>query len=257
MEEKQDFTPQLSLKKNGLDAYKTFLNMFVEFEDFLNKQYNNGTTTITIAMNHILSIFSIQFDALFKYFYFRWTHQMLNMPLNFSMRDIEIPEDLMELRRRISKYPEFIKSTFILDRDAYRNTLQGIQYYYRRGLITNDEIALIQADFYRLMNLIENGIRYNENNKGLYTYYLSGVKIHASVAFCKTDEFVVVSFWTHMGNQITIRDSEICETHRIWLQSLKKYSSLISECNELLRIKFIEKQREYIENVTNKEYAYE
>ncbi|KAA6316522.1 hypothetical protein EZS27_033182, partial [termite gut metagenome] len=51
-------------------------------------------------------------------------------------------------------------------------------------------------------------------------------------------------------NPIIIRNYEISNLHKNWIESMKKSSILITHSNELLQVEFINKQREHIENLS-------
>ena len=48
---------------------------------------------------------------------------------------------------------------------------------------------------------------------------------------------------------IYTRNKEITARHKLWIDSLKKYCTVISQSNELLQAEFLNKQREYIDNI--------
>lgn len=47
-------------------------------------------------------------------------------------------------------------------------------------------------------------------------------------------------------NSITTQDSEMFNSLKDWIQSLKKFSTMISESGEMQRIQFFNRQREII-----------
>ena len=50
-------------------------------------------------------------------------------------------------------------------------------------------------------------------------------------------------------NSITSRDKEMCKNLKEWIQSLRKFSTMISESGEMQRIQFFKKQRELVEKM--------
>ena len=57
----------------------------------------------------------------------------------------------------------------------------------------------------------------------------------------------VISRQVHSINSLTTQDVQMFQSLKEWIQSLKKFSTLISESGEMQRIQFFNQQREIID----------
>jgi hypothetical protein len=147
--------------------------------------------------------------------------------------------------------------THILDHYFLRNTIREIQYYYNRELITEAEMLIIQEELYKFIDVTDFILRNNTGSKSYTDFtYVSSMQINSSGLYCRCDDKEYVSLWISYGLFIRSENASICETYRNWLNSSKKYSSLMSGCNEILRTQFINCQRNYIKNLMNKKDLY-
>jgi len=113
---------------------------------------------IIIIANYLWFIYTLEFDYLFKFYYYKITQQNDISFIKKKMEDIMISEPLNELRIKVNNFMKDMTNaerTFIFDRYVYFNTLSDIQYYYRRGLVNDEELKLIIGDFKRLLYYME------------------------------------------------------------------------------------------------------
>ncbi|GHT53589.1 hypothetical protein FACS189446_1430 [Bacteroidia bacterium] len=48
---------------------------------------------------------------------------------------------------------------------------------------------------------------------------------------------------------LSMTNPAMCERHKRWLNSIKKYSTLITKSNEMLQSEYFDKQREYVHSL--------
>jgi hypothetical protein len=88
-------------------------------------------------------------------------------------------------------------------------------------------------------------------SKTLVYYYVSEFDISVNTTYIQYDDNLISQFWVFPFSIIEIKNSEICHIHKTFLDMLKKYSVLISQCNELAREQFFVQQHKYIDNMIN------
>ncbi|MDH6355347.1 hypothetical protein M2132_001688 [Dysgonomonas sp. PH5-45] len=77
-------------------------------------------------------------------------------------------------------------------------------------------------------------------------FYVSDLNINSNSSYLSWNGKASSSFNLLFFNRIIIHKPEICNAHKEWLLSLKKYSTLISGSNEMAQAQYLKKQREYI-----------
>ncbi len=242
------FEIQAKLDSTPKDIY---LAMFEKYRILTLKQYNAKNTGAIVSMNRPLIVFMIKFDYLFRFTYYKWIHQMHEVPIDFYFSEVNIPPEIEAICADIKKYtPHLRNNIFIIDPNIFYNVIIDILYYYDRGLINKEEFSLIKSDLSDLIDVTQDLILKGHNNvNSKYDYYLSKLPIEANTSYTWYDDMSESFFYSSHANPIGINDKEACLLHKKWLESIKKYSSLITQSNEATQSKFFKKQREYLDSM--------
>jgi hypothetical protein len=232
---------------------ENFLLMFKEYDKIVESFCEAKDVEVLISVNRFKPLFIIEFDALFKFYYYKWMHQAAKTSINCTYSDIVIPDELLYLQKKIKSRINLIDNvTFIIDRNLFYNVAREIQYYYNRKLISEEDVLLIKQEMIAYLKYMEGLIQKGENEAGsTYNFYLSLLDIDSNTIYAKHADSLMSQCWIYAVNPIIITNPRICEMHKKWLESLKKYSVLITQSNEILQAVFLNKQREYVENITN------
>lgn len=240
------------------DPQKNISDILSAYLLAVKKAHEVKSTEVLFAANHLTLQTIINQEHLFKFYYYKWAHQTNHMPFSYGLSDVIIPDAVAALLQEVRKYSYRGKFIGIIDRNFFKNTLLQIQYYYKRNLISKSELILIQDDLYKLLEQIESMIRipatsYNFTNN----IYLSSFRIESSAMYLRYDEEEEIHFWVYSGADIISNNHRICRLYKTWFNSVKKYATLITGCNEALQTEFIDQQKEYIRNIANEKYSYE
>jgi hypothetical protein len=225
----------------------TLENLYSDIE-FLSA--NKDSVSIH-AQNRVPLILALFYDDLFRFFYYKWTHQLDNAPLNYRFSDVVFPPGIVALRNKIlSRTGRVSTHTFILNKEVYLNIIKEIQYYYKRKLISEEELKLLRSDLIRIIRDTEEfsykGVdRFND----AIFIYLSSFNIESNSIYISSGGHSMSYFYPYTANPMIIRNAELCSVHRQWLESLKKYSILITQSNEELMAEFFSHQFEYVDNM--------
>lgn len=231
---------------------KNLLEFFKYYENYMQRLIDSGNSEIICTMNHFLTTMFIGYDHLFKFIYYRWMHQMTDMPLNSLYSEFKIPIEIKEICDRIFILNTKIKNlSFIVDNNLFLNMIKEMQYFHVRGLLSEMELNTLKTEFRQYLDDIERTLNRGMNTNGTQIeIYLSVFHINSTTTYSAWDDNNEESaFWHHYGYPIFTRSKEITRRHKIWIDSLKKYSTVISKSNELLQAEFLNKQRNYINNI--------
>jgi len=242
-------------KSDGLfESQKTFFQLLSDDLERVERINKSRNVDIIIATNRLMVITAVHYDYMFKFYYYRWAHQTQQQPLNFCFSDVTLPDDILNLQAKLKAKTPCGIYTCILDYCFLENTIREIQYYYKRKLISEDEMSLLQGDLYKFIDSLEDTVVHKPEIEDFQNnIYISTTPIDSSVVYCKYDEEQIISLWISYGLNICSSNPGMCNIYRSWLNSLKKYASLISGCNEALQISYINRQREYVKNIINQE----
>jgi len=225
------------------------------------RQYFQNTLEITYAkdiestmiMNHITPEFLVFFNNLFKFSYYRWMHQNQEASLKYNYADVTLPDQLISLQQKaIDNFKKIRNNTFIIDSNVFLNLIREIQYYYKRKLINEDDFILLRNDLLGLINMMETIAQTGfYSSEAKYNFYLSSINIESSSRYIKYDEQVKSLFFLNSIEPICVLNKNLCAMHKKWIDSMRKYSTLITQSNEILQVRYFNKQRAYIEEITD------
>jgi len=206
----------------------------------------------TMIANHVPLEFMVLFDNLFKFAYYRWMHQFQKISLKYCYSDVILPEQLICLQHNVIENLKKVNNhTFIFDSNIFLNLIREIQYYYKRRLINEDDFLRIKGDLVGLIDMMENIAQTGLYiSKARFNFYLSSLNIESNSRFTEFDNQVQSQFFIESVEPITISNKELCTIHKKWIDSMRKYSTLISLSNEILQVRYFNKQRTYIEEIT-------
>ena len=225
----------------------------IVLEDYYNlmtQETRSANGKAIISMNRLFPFLVTKFTHLFKFSYYRWLHQGYDVPLNFYLSDVTIPDNILSSCQKINNIQGVDNTTFILDQGVFLNTLRYVNYYYKRGLISVHEMDLLKKDILSVIDEAEWLMKSDVNDlKNIYDFYLSSVDIESNTIYVECEGVLSSYFWIHFQSPIVTSNLTVCNAHKRWLDSLKKYSSLITRSNELLQADFFEKQRTYLKSI--------
>jgi len=161
---------------------------------------------------------------------------------------VEIPENIDSLRQEVAVLSDSIdNSTIILDENMYLHTIKDVQYYFQRNLISREELEYIKDEFILMIEQTEKVIQKGKNRFGkVRNFYLSPLNIKSNIILIEYDDDIISHLWYNSLTPISTSNTNLCLAQKKWLNSLKKYSILITQSNEMLSAEFFNKQRKYI-----------
>lgn len=235
------------------DPQQTFLLRMQSLKRYIDNLLNDNKSTVIMAFNYLPSIFCLHFEELFRFFYYTWMHRKYKELPKLYYSDIIISDELQFLRAELDMKIRSIRQiTFVLDMNVFQSPLREVYYFYKLGLVSDEELEIIKKKFHDMIDFIEKVVRTGESNPGTYHYYyLSEFNLDGNSAYLKWNENVISSFNFHHFNTIIMSNPDICDAHKEWLESLKRYSILITQSNEIIQEEYFDRQREYIENVND------
>jgi hypothetical protein len=204
---------------------------------------------VLVTTNNLWFVYTLFFDNLFKYFYYKYMQQSDISFLKEKMKDIEIPQSIIDIRQKLMHLISTIDNTYktsIFDRHIFLNTMSEVQYYYRRNLIDDKELNEIIEDIKLLLNIIEKEIVENGYSGDKNQYFVAERNIYTNSASIENDKHTYALIFQNNVHPMACTDQNLCRLHRQYLESHKKQSRLISSSNEQLQIAFFEKQYGYI-----------
>jgi hypothetical protein len=239
------------------DLNERFFMIHSKYYDITDLIRKAKETEVVFSINRLNSFFLSDFDALFKFYYYKWMYQYGGIFQNQSFSEIEIPSQILSVKQKINSIIHTVKNiTFIIDQGIFVKFLQEIQCYYNRKLISENDLQSIKNEMLHLLDYLETLLQTGVNKNSLdYHFYLSMLDIDSNSVYGVYDENTFLQYWIY-ADAATVTNLEMINSHKNWINSLKRQSVLISQSNEISQAMFLDRQREYINNITNDLYFY-
>ncbi|MBF0648924.1 MAG: hypothetical protein ACK5KN_02255 [Dysgonomonas sp.] len=230
-----------------LDVYSEIVDVAAEI---YKKMQKSKESEIFFTANQLPFPYYMLYENLSKFYYYKWIHKTQEVPLNFYLSEFSPPSQVSTVHKRYRYAATKVNQvTAILCPSFILSTVKEIIYFYRRRLITKEELFLLQEDLYKVINKLENDTRKGVDENGVKTdLYCSTLNIASNSIWFRHDNETGTQFWTYT-DPITVYNTEVSKRHKMWIDSLLKYSTLISQSNEIQRSEFFNKQNEYVKNI--------
>lgn len=230
-----------SVKNESLELLKQNVNIMKD----ASKDKNN---VIFVSMNYLLTMYVHEYEYLARFAYFKTLHQFENVPFNYYLRDLIIPEEIIILNKEIIKNNKQLNYKIIFDKYTIYNTIQDIKYFYERGLIKH-EIPLLVDDLKKFLNNIQVILTTGKYHESTWEMYLSSINIDSNSCYMMYNNIPSSFFWIHSDSGIHTKNTQICNLEKEWFYSLLKYSTLISKSNQKMQADFLNEQYKYLEEL--------
>ena len=127
----------------------------------------------------------------------------------------------------------------------FSHLINDIQYFCGIHLISDEDKNLLKEELFRVADDLEELATRGKSQMGNdIRIYISNINFEATYSYLDTSTVQLSLIYSI--NSISTQDSEMFRGLKEWIQSLKKFSTLISESGEMQRIQFFKQQREII-----------
>lgn len=231
---------------------KSMMTMIQFHCDNMKRLRNATNGYVFTATNQLLGLVALdlKYQNLWKFIYYRWSHQLDTVPLNYYFKDLQIPKDILDLIETASCYKHKLKQITVFDENILYNIMRGIKYYKDSGLMTDEDIYGIKTDIKNLLDYLQALLQSGMDEAGaLSEIYLSSVNISSNFTYVDCDGEESVLFYVHSDDCIYTRDKELCALQKQWLDSIKRYSVLLTQSNQKMQIDFVNRQYKYLQEL--------
>lgn len=226
------------------EAYYSILEKQV---DLFRSVKEDETSEIGTSSNIIPQTLSLKYNMLSKFRLFKWMYQNENIKCK-HFEEMEIPQKMVEKQKEYSDLVSHIHSVdYIWDNMIFSHLVNDIQYFCSIHLITDEDKDLLKEELFLLIDEMEELSARGKSKAGNdVKIYISNINFEATYSYLDTSSTQLSLIRIYSINSITTQDQEMFRGLKEWIQSLKKFSTLISESGEMQRIQFFKQQREII-----------
>lgn len=234
---------------NSLEALTEKLIHDVEFIRQL--RINNPEVKVRMVMNTLSSFSIFRHQGLSKFYIYKWICQTTQGVPNIPLSQFEIPVELLEVKNsyvsEIQKLPYFILT---MDPNVYRSSVLDIGYFHTLNLINDDELEELRDNLLNSVDNFEKMATAGLSNLGAKVeFYLSAVDIDAPYSHLETQNNSFSRFPVYSIYSLDSKDIRLGNVQKGWIDSLKRFSISVSQCGEIERCKYFNKQRSIIRDM--------
>ena len=234
------------------DYLDVYINKMLEYGKMFRKISKQPNTIAHMAINMMPYLFIIKYKNLSRFRIYKLMYQNQKIGSNDTFSDFLLPEKIAEAHKAFDEdtltIPEF---TLIMDDNVFWSATKDIEYFIKRGLLTANDVHALQAELYYMVDMLEQMATSGVNSSGRKTsIYISSIDIEASNLHIESDDFRFSQIRIFSTSAIDSYNETLCNMQKEWIESLKKYSVLISKSGEIQRFEYLKKQREYINKIT-------
>lgn len=236
------------MKDSHLASQDLYLGSRYKVNQLLEKIRKDKDSTIIITTNRLPYIFTAAYENVTKMEYYKWYHQQQDSFTELTFKEFKMPSSIISENKRIIYNGTLInKYTLLLDPNILKPILREISYYYERDMIDDDELCILQEELLQIVNELESlATTGHYKSKSEVNIYLSSLNIGSNCLLLENEDNTCFIIWINSTDPVTIFNQNVCSVQKKWMLSLKKYSTLITQCNEFSRSIFFKKQRESI-----------
>ncbi len=230
--------------ENPIESYKGYLIAQTSIFEEVNKRKNGKAY---LAFNLIPYVLYSDYETLTKFRLYRWFHQLDSSGNSRSFKDCPFPEDMwFRHKEMIKRYSHIQEVNFIFDKELFLNQVKEILLFVQLGLIDKENLLQLKTELLQILNDIEEMSSLTSESKVKRSIFISNVSFESSHLYIEAENYAVAGVRVLGISAITTQSAWICQQQKKWIESLKRYSTLISISGELDRFAFINQQKEHI-----------
>lgn len=239
------FNYNLHHYKDPVNYFSIILKRYIDIFYYIHADPTGTANTVT---NVIPYTYFFQHEHLIKFRLCRWLHQLQQIKAMGSMGVVAIPDKVSDMTKRMGELLLLIPTTnIILDRNIFQTLVDNILFFHQINLISSDDVQNLKGELFDLVETMETDCTKGEfKNGSKLNLYLSNIDIETTYSYMERKGFLVSLFHLYEIDNIYSVHPEISQMQKNWVLSLRRYSTLITQCGEKERADFFVKQRAVI-----------
>jgi hypothetical protein len=235
----------------GTDYFDVYANKMLEYGRLFREMSEKYETKARFSINTLPYFFHVNYDLLSKFRMYKWLYQNQKVKSGYKFADFVVPSKVVDAHRTFFKDIQEVQNiTVIMDDDVFWSVAKDIEYFYRRKLLSDDDLMAIKTELNNLLNSIEQMVTDGFTRNGAkLEIYVSSVTLEASYLHFEYGENQFSQVRIFSISAIDSFDKNLCNIQKEWIDSLKRFSVLVSGSGEIQRFEYMNKQREYFDDI--------
>lgn len=224
---------------------------FLEEYNIIFQDLNNDPTSeIGMTAKMLPEAFFLEFEFIHKFYILkRLYHYEARKDIN--MDEIKYSKKMNELFMKIKDlYHGISESYFIFHQNIFLDLVENIKYFQSLDLLNEENKNKIKADLFLLLEKLEATVSNGFSDKGKKMhFYISDMNFDLPTLYIKSKKHSFSTIRAYTTNDTMLNNLVAVDDIHNYFLSIKRTSTQISQCSEIVRRKFFNKQKEYIESL--------
>ncbi len=194
--------------------------------------------------------FTSKYFMLSKIKLFKWASQAHIESAPITLEDFKEEEKYMLKLKEYSNKALRVKTSLILNKHIFSIFVKDMIFLNELGIINDEEIKDIKKELYALLDDLEIASVIGQfEHGGKARIYVSETFFDNSYIYIQGNNYKACAMKIYGINHLSCENPVICDIQKNWIESMMRYSSLISESGELQRTKYFKTQREVVDRL--------
>lgn len=205
----------------------------------------------SFMFNEVPHEFTLYSALLSKFKYYKWMHQVQGIAADFRLSEMVVPERLKEIQRvwRGANRAN-VETTFVFDDYVFLRMANDIDYFYMRGLISDEELKELQKELLRIVNMIDDMSFFGaEGDHPELLIYLSSTTSGHYTGHFEYDGKTCCFTMGYGMNVLVSHNEAVCKNQKEWFNFHKRYATLVTNSGEMQRFEYLRQQEEYVMSI--------
>lgn len=224
-------------------------------EDILSFLYaftRDADTEFGMALSGIPFSLFLQYPLLARFYRLKYVNHTASTPMRVPFETISESDAKIAYREELFLlFRQIEKSCYIWDRQIIQTLINDISYAASIRLLKEQEVAELKKEIHRFLDKLEEIAiqgRFPETGN-LFELYISDAHIDVSYAYMYSTKRQVATLSAFVLFSSISLEKETFQKVNTWVNSLKRYSTLISGIGERERVSFFDRQRQIVDTL--------
>ncbi len=239
------FSIDMIKSEKFMDQYYDFLVYYI---NVFSKMKMYPDSQVIAANNQLPFSFFLPYEKLSRFYLYKWMYQVQTSRASIPFANFQLPQKVIEANKRYSFESRYAcHTTSILSQNTFSSFLNTISFFEKLDLLTEEDLSQMKEEVMELLNKLESmAISGQWANDYEFNFYVSNIDFDASYTYMSCPEFELSTIRAFSINVVRSSMPEVCKAHKEWIESLKRYSTLVSRSGDMYRTEFFNKQRNLI-----------
>lgn len=248
----ENFSGNAMFKLNVIDYQDPMETYYAIIDNYVNlfREYaKEPDREFATATNIVPQTLYLKYEMLSKFRLFKWMyqHDKFNSAIS-CFSDLKLSNKLFDRQKEfVLEAQKFDTTYYIWDSMIFLHLVNDIKYFKMIHLISDEDLRKIREELLAFLDELEDIAAKGKfaNGKDVHVF-ISNINFEATYSYAATRYSHISLIRVYAINSITSFDTSMFESLREWIQSLRKFATLISQSGEIQRIQFFKKQREIV-----------